>query len=183
MKLKLLLCLAVLASLPAVPAGAAVNRGGEYFTRANIWYERPDKIPSTNYHVGAILPIGKRVRMIDITRKSFSFQDELGITYTVVYVAKHNGPNMAAYLDFYFSESNILQSEQYLSLSEMEKSNIKAGTLAEGMSKAAVLMAYGIPPSHRTPSTGLNSWIYWINRFINQTVLFDSDGNVTTITR
>jgi len=43
-----------------------------------------------------------------------------------------------------------------------EKENIKKGTIAEGMSKEAVLMAYGYPPSHRTAALASDEWAYWI---------------------
>ena len=56
-----------------------------------------------------------------------------------------------------------------------EKENIKAGVIKEGMSKAAVLMAYGYPPGTKTPSLKSDFWIYMENRFITRSVKFKDD--------
>ncbi len=64
-------------------------------------------------------------------------------------------------------------------LSEKEIDAVKAGKLVVGMSKAAVIMARGYPPEHRTPSTEVNNWLYWENRFRKKAVNFDSEGRTT----
>jgi hypothetical protein len=66
----------------------------------------------------------------------------------------------------------------YQRFSEKEKRNIKLGEIEVGMSKDAVLMAYGYPPAHRTPSLESDQWVYWLNRFVNRPVVF-RDGRVS----
>ena len=39
------------------------------------------------------------------------------------------------------------------------------------MSDEIILMAYGYPPAHRTPSLEADEWVYWLNRFVNQPVV------------
>jgi len=162
---------------------AKVRSGNTYYTRANIWYENPSKIRSTNYHVGTILPVGSKVDILIINNPWIRFRDEQGITYTIYYKSKFSGRNIREYLDFYFSEKNILETQKYKNFSQEEKENIAWGTVVEGMSKAAVLMAYGIPPKHRTPSTDLKSWTYWINRVKTTVVRFDANDTVAVITQ
>jgi len=163
-------------------ARAEVVTGVFYYTKANIWYENPEMIYSTNYHVGAILPIGSRVQVIKAGKDFVQFRDEKGITYKILYVARHSTGTMDSFLSSTFSDENILESKEYKKLSAMEKENISKGTIAEGMSKPAVLMAYGYPPSHRTRSTDLNIWTYWENRIMTKLVTFSPEGLVTAIT-
>ena len=164
-------------------ARAEVVSGGTYYTRANIWYDVPEKIYSTNYHVGAILPIGSLVKVAKVGKDYIQLSDEKGITYKIFYIAKHSTGTIDTFLESSFSAENILAGEAYKKLSDMEKENIVKGTIAEGMSKPAVLMAYGYPPSHRTQSTDLNAWTYWQNRFKTIAVNFSPDGLVTSITQ
>jgi hypothetical protein len=171
-----------IATLFMAVAPAGVNNGESYYTRANIWYELPEKIYSTNYHVGAILPIGSRVQIIKAGRDSVQFCDEKGVAYVIHYIAKHSTGTMDSFLSSTFSSENILESEEYKQLSDTEKENISKGIVAAGMSKPAVLMAYGYPPSHRTQSTTLNTWVYWQNRFKTIAVNFGADGKATSVT-
>src|SRR5512145_313903 len=63
-------------------------------------------------------------------------------------------------------------------LSDADKKGIKEGRLVTGMSKTGVMMLYGYPATHRTPSLDSNRWIYWTNRFTTFEVNFDDKGLV-----
>ncbi len=172
------------AALFVTVAQAEVVSGKSYYTRVNIWYQVPERIFSTNYHVGSILPAGSLIKAVKVGKDYILFSDEKGITYKITYMAQHSTGTMASFLAATFSEENILAGEEYKKLSEMEKGNISKGIIAEGMSKPAVLMAYGYPPSHRTQSTDMNAWTYWENRFVTKLVTFSPDsGLVTQISR
>jgi hypothetical protein len=121
--------------------------------------------------------------VVKVGKDYVQFSDEKGIVYKIIYMAKHSTGTMTSFLESTFSAENILAGETYKKLSDMEKENISKGIIAEGMSKAAVLMAYGYPPSHRTQSTELNTWTYWENRFKTTLVTFSPDGLVTQITK
>jgi len=60
--------------------------------------------------------------------------------------------------------------------SDAEKWAIRKGVLVSGMSKEAVVVSYGYPPSHRTPSLSADTWNYWASRMGRFLVTFDSSG-------
>ncbi len=177
---KSMVLILMLATLFTTVSSAAVMAGSSYYTKVNIWYETPERIPSTNYHVGSILPVGTKVDLLKVSDGKVVFRDSNGTTYTIEYLAKFTGP-VAGYLDKFFSAENVLKSEAYKKMSDKDKENIAAGNIIEGMSKEAVLMAYGNPPTHRTPSTSNNRWTYWVNRFKTMVVVFGADDMVSMI--
>jgi hypothetical protein len=98
---------------------------------------------------------------------------------------KHSkgGTVIQDYFKQYFSEENPLgEGGPFQNISADEQTNIKKGKIAVGMSKAAVLMAYGYPPGHKTPSLEGDEWIYWKDRFVNEPVYF-KDNKVSQIGR
>jgi len=60
-------------------------------------------------------------------------------------------------------------------MNESDIDAIKRGRVVNGMSKKAVLVAYGYPPEHRTSSLESNTWIYWRNQFGTFRVCFDEN--------
>jgi len=153
-------------------------KGKTFYTMANILYEHPAKIFSTNYHRGTLLPVGTKVTIKRVNRKKIQFiSDKSGEAFTIIFLRKHmNRITEWNYFDQYFSEKNPMrEGGPFQKFSEDEKRNIKIGNIAEGMSKEAVLMAYGYPPSHRTTSLESNVWIYWTSRIRNQTVFFENN--------
>jgi len=168
--------------------------GKTFYTTANIWYERQSRIESTNYHKGAILPIGTRVKIIEvfdgtttpsdppIFNRFVRFDDESGQSYKLLFMPRHAKEDMTVWDIFrqYFSENNPMgEGGAFKALTAEEQKSVMAGEITVGMSKTAVIMAYGYPPGHRTPSLKLDKWVYWENRFKTRTVAF-SDDKVTT---
>lgn len=166
----LALLLAASFSLPAFAAS------GKYYTKVNIWYEKPDEILTTNYHKGVMIPLGTEVEVIKSSKKKIEFQSG-GTVYKIELVKKFADLNEQQLFDRYFSKDNVLKSGEYSSLSSQEKAAVKAGTIEVGMSKPAVLLAYGYPPTHRTPTTEQDTWTYWKSRLGNFLVQF-KDGKV-----
>lgn len=169
--------LTVLSYIPSAHAGKIVE-GKPFYTTANIWYEHPDKIFSTNYHRGAIIPVGTKVIIKEIGDKEIQFVHENGQTFKIIFLEKHSKPGMTIwdYFEQYFSEENPLrEGGPFQQFSKDEQRNIKIGRIEVNMSRAAVLMAYGYPPSHRTPSLKSDIWIYWMSRFVETTVYFKDD--------
>lgn len=164
------------AGLLAFSAAGSAEEGGKYYTKVNIWYEKPQKIFSTNYHKGTLLPVGSEVEIIKRSRKKIQFREKSsGTEFRIVLVKDFTKLNETEFFDRYLSKENVLNGSAYAAFSALDKENIKTGTLSEGMSKAAVLIAYGYPPTHRTPSTDENVWIYWKHRFGNFRVQFKDD--------
>jgi hypothetical protein len=141
--------------------------GKIYYTSVNIWYEKPDKIPSTNYHKGTKLPIGTKVKIISVGNRKIHFVPvDTTVPFTIVQQRKHTRIKLKELFDRYFSKKDILEQEGYFhNLSENEKECVNNGTISPGMSKVAVIMAYGYPPSHKTPLLSSDLWHYWHSRF------------------
>lgn len=159
----------------------ATMEGASLYTQVNIWYERPMKILATNYHVGAILPIGSPVNIESVDDDEIIFIDKTGGKYRIIIKRKHTniqGPQLVKKL---FSKKNVMsKGGAFYKLSKLEQKNVKAGTVAKGMSKKAVLMAYGYPPSIRTHSTEQDNWTYWKNRWVTRIFSFEN-GKISNI--
>jgi hypothetical protein len=158
---------------------APAEETGKFYTKSNIWYEKSEKILSTNYHKGAMIPIGTKVEVLKSNRKKIEFRDSAsGTVFKIKLVKKYTDLNPDEFFNRYFSKDNLLNSGEFNSLSPMEKEAVKAGRIEKDMSKAAVLLAYGYPPTHRTPSTDQDTWTYWVSRLGNFLVQFEG-GKVT----
>lgn len=70
---------------------------------------------------------------------------------------------------------------KFSKFSKDEQEQIRLGTIKKGMSKDAVIMAYGYPPTIRTPTTDASSWTYWKNRWVTRIIRFGEDGKVSDI--
>ena len=152
------------------------------YTTVNLWFERPEQIYSTNYHRGTIIPAGTAVEILKRRGSEIQFRADSGTMYKLVHVKRHSNIDLEELFKRIFSTENVMAPNgKFSKLSEMEKRNVKAGKIAPGMSKDAVLMAYGYPPGHRTPSLSEGTWIYWRDRILNFSVHFGPDGRVTSL--
>lgn len=185
----------VCALLWVLAAEAAEDvKGKVFYTTANMWYERPDQIESTNYHKGTLLPVGTKVKITevrdgtrpvtggnldpDMWKLSIQFKDESGRPYEILYISRHakEGTSIWDFFRRYFSENNPLaEGGAFTSLTAEEQKRVKEGVIATGMSKKAVVMAYGYPPGNRTPSLEQDKWVYWISRFTTRAVYFNDN--------
>lgn len=151
--------------------------GKTYYTRTNIWYENPNDILSTNYHRGAILPIGTKVSIHSINNRRIQFTpDGSAQMFTIINDKKTNTISIDELFNRYFSVEAVQAGVgDYYQATEADRENIKTGTIALGMSKKAVLMAYGYPPTHRTPLLTSDIWYYWYARLHRVNVYFKDD--------
>ena len=148
-----------------------------YYTALNIWFEDATEIMTTNYHKGQMLPINTKVVITKYGNSGFSFTDEKGIKYSVIYVKKYSVLPVKEIFDRYFTGQEVSLDR----FTGEERKNIEAGAIAEGMSKEAVLASYGYPPAHQTLSLESDQWKYWKARTINFFVHFNKDGKVARI--
>jgi len=172
-------CCALVISASASAEGLV---GQTVYTQANIWFEKPTKIPSTNYHVGGMLTAGTKVTVDEVSEDEVSFTDAGGTKYRINVVIKHNnvpGPQLAERL--FAAQDPMAEGGKFSKFSKEEQEQIRSGSIAKGMSKDAVLMAYGYPPTIRTPSTNDANWTYWKNRWVTRIVRFDDSGKVAEI--
>jgi len=168
------------ASFAANGSALKEAEGKTYYTAVNIWYEDPKEIPSTNYHKGQLLPINTQVKIGTMRKNSFTFTDGDNVEYTIQIVRKHTPIPNEELFNRYFSRTKIDLGQFFGKFNKDELKNIEAGTIAVGMSKRAVIAAYGYPPSHMTPSLEKNPWKYWESRFSNFYVFF-KDGKVSRV--
>lgn len=173
------------AARPLCAAGVSNDPvGGTYYTAVNIWYEEtrentgPKNIPMTNYHRGTIIPVNTRVKIESYSSSKVRFATDDGSVFTLVYMPKHTNVSMAEMFNRYFSPTMTMLNQ----FTRDEQANIVTGKIVVGMSKKAVLIAYGYPPGHETPSLESDSWKYWENRVRNFFVYFSND-RVSSVTQ
>jgi hypothetical protein len=158
--------------------------GKTFYTAVNIWYEQPEKIYTTNYHRGAILPAGTKVTIKDIDSKEIVFDDQDKVRYKIIYLEQHSpGVSLRDHFDRYFTEMDPMRSGgPFEKFTKSERDAITTGVIVEGMRKEAVLMSYGYPPSIGTHSLESGAWKYWQNRFRSILVQF-KDNKISKIGR
>ncbi|HUJ18531.1 MAG TPA: hypothetical protein VL197_11130 [Nitrospirota bacterium] len=178
----------------ALTAQPAENVEGKiFYTTTNIWFDNQSNIESTNYLRGQFLPIGTKVKITEVRDGSkpvintldleqrqdcIRFHDSSGKSYKIVFISRHAAAGASVWDLFkqYFSQNDpTAEGGAFSSLTNEEQKMVRAGETAFGMSKAAVIMAYGYPPANKTPSLQLNKWIYWENFFKTRAIYFKDD--------
>lgn len=155
-----------------------------FYTRVNIFYEKARRIASTNFHKGKLLPAGSTVTIVFAEGREIEFRDSAGGTYILVLMKKHSmeGMSLRAYFDQHFSVEDPLRKDgPYGKFTDTERWNIKNGTIEKGMSRTAVLAAYGYPPSHETPSLEDDKWTYWVESLRKPVNVYFRDERVYRI--
>lgn len=177
------LCLFLAASVSGrrIPPTSLESRLGQtFYTRVNIWYENPRSIPTTNFHRGGRIPAGTPVKILAIQDPQITFLDEATGLMTLFHVRRHTRIAFEDLFDRMFSsEDPKAPGTPYASFTEAERQAIDQGTLAPGMRRDAVLMAYGYPPTHRTPDLTADRWTYWQDRRAIVQADFGPDGKLT----
>ncbi len=169
-------------TLMAAAAAAAAAKGEEepLYTAYNIWYERPDRIWSTGYEKGALLPAGTEVRILKRRGKELVFEgSESHTKLTLRWVRKHHpGVSWETFVNRFLTTKRFEDLTAGFTPEEIEA--IRLGEIRLGMSKQAVLVSRGFPPEIRTHGIQANVWIYWRDRFRNYKVEFEDDRVVQT---
>lgn len=150
--------------------------GQEYFLNVNVWYEplKEKKILSTNYHISKMLKAGEKFKIIDLAGKEIIFSDEKGVEYAIIHHKKYTPISLIELFDRYFSKTSVMAAGgAFTKFTQEEQKNIRDGKIVKGMSKEAVLMSYGYPPEHRTPTLESDNWIYWDTRWASRTAIFE----------
>jgi len=157
---------------------------------ANLWYDKPGPIELTNFHKGELIRVGTKVKILEVSNGSggspldpefkevfIRFDVGGGLSYKIAVKSKYkkSGTTVWDIFNQYFSEKDPMnQGGAFRSLTGQEQKSVLAGEITDGMSKAAVLMAFGYPPSHKTPSLDADNWIFWESRSKMKTVTFDN---------
>jgi hypothetical protein len=173
----------------AQPPKKEPTAGARLYTAYNIWKHDSDRhmdcinFKSAPTFIPAGTPVsGAKIRVFGQGAGSAveKIQFRISSTGETIKIGLrsrwHPGKSLEDYFDRIFTTQNFGQLTE--GLSEAEIAAIKEGTVVEGMSKRAVLIAYGYPPEHRTPSLDADAWTYWMNTLAQKVIRFDQDGKV-----
>ncbi len=182
----------LMASAPAIDEDKKVYKvkdEGPLYTAYNIWYElgKENALWCINYKRGEMIPAGTEVTDVKVVEaesgrflggedKAISFRTvENGKEFLVNFKpAFHPDLTIDDYLDKMFTSKNF--EELIAGMSQYEIDAIKEGKAKVRMSKDAILVSYGYPPEHRTPSLKKDVWLYWVTRFQTKDINFDENG-------
>ncbi len=162
-------------------------QGSKVYTAYNIWYEDPSDIPAVNYHKGKIIPFGTEIEFAGVTKAPLFFPNSGKIVFKTVQTGEefrieYDQTWMILPLEDYIRRAFTTKTvpEQTVGLSPAEVEKLKRGIVEEGMTRKEVLLAYGYPVPHRTPSILDDTWIYWNEKMDSVRVVFEKD-KVTAI--
>ncbi|OGR20004.1 MAG: hypothetical protein A2X81_00615 [Desulfobacterales bacterium GWB2_56_26] len=155
--------------LAAVEDDSIPVAGKEYYARHTFMYEKGVH-SATNYWRGILVPINTGVYLISIDDRSMLLRLSSGETVRVENVPEYTRTDISTIARRMLSRTPVPVER----LDKTMTAAIKNGVLRFGMTKDQVLMARGYPPAHETPSLDLDSWKYWSNRFVIQTIVFEN---------
>jgi len=152
----------------------------QVFTLTNLHPDdRHSRLSAVNYQQDGLIPICSVVEILSLSDDRMKFRvDETWTEYVYVYHRAAREP-FERHLARYFGPS--CPQDQLDALSEEELRHVKAGDVAPGMSRLAVVLAIGYPPLRSTPSLEAPQWRYWRSRFRTMLVVFGVDERVLEI--
>ncbi len=158
---------------------AASAFGQKTYTAYNLWYEKPELMYCINYQKGTFVQAGTEIENVVVkgNRISFTIIDN-HVNCIIIFNPKYHGSDVTAETLKDRLATTKSFSQLTSGLKPFETEAIRQGLVVQGMSKKAVLISFGYPPEHKTPSQDASQWIYWKDRFRMLYVNFDSDGKV-----
>ncbi|MDX1335446.1 MAG: hypothetical protein R3312_06650 [Gammaproteobacteria bacterium] len=106
------------------------------------------------------------------------FETKDGTSYEILFKSGwHPGKTLDDYKNYLATSKNFDQLTEGLTATEKEA--IKKGAVVVGMSKEGVLISYGPPAEHRTPSWDSNEWLYWTGKTSTKKICFDASEKAT----
>jgi hypothetical protein len=144
------------------------------YTCCNIHYEKND-VSDANYTVGSTLPFGSQATVEKVTSDTLTFRAG-GTELTL----GHSYGREQESSQQYFTKILVTADPRatFASWPKDVQSAISESRVEVGMTKPQVIMSLGYPPTHRTASTDLNTWVYWYNRWVTYEVIFGDNGKV-----
>jgi hypothetical protein len=152
---------------------------GPRYTAYNIWIHR-GVLACINYKLGnRIIAAGTPVKGVKIVNKDGAqlivfriaeSNQKISVSFTPRW---HPDQTVKSFVKKMFTKKRFEQRTRKLTSTEIK--SIKKGIVTEGMSKKAVLISYGPPPEHRTPSLAKDRWIYWLDKHRMKTICFDEN--------
>ena len=151
-------------------------KGKVYYLRHSLYIHKKIHF-TTNYHASELIPINSEIRLLDINNRQLRI-DIKGVSRAYIYNdIMYSNQTIGAIFQRTLSETPISLD----GLTPLERENVETGKIAPGMTKRAVIMAYGYPPYFKTESIQENEWIYWITRSTKIRVKFTDNGILESI--
>jgi hypothetical protein len=161
-------------------AGQDLVTAPKVYTLVNL---HPDPVRrrmyAVNYQLPGLIPRCTEVDLTAATSKKITFINKANNQEYIYINHRAAAEPFETHLLHFFGTN--CDKNAVKRLSEVDQKGIKSGQALVGMSKQGVIYARGIPPKHVTPSTDMDTWTYWLNRFNRQKVVFDSAGKVSQI--
>jgi hypothetical protein len=138
-----------------------------------------NKLFSVNFQQPGLIPLCTEVEIVKVKNRKIIFKvKDTGMEYKYLN-HKTAGEDLRTNAARYFGKECV--KDKVTKLSEKDQLGISQGKALVGMSKQGVIYAIGYPPLGATPSTDVNNWKYWFNRFNTFAVTFNADGIVTQV--
>ncbi|NTX17135.1 hypothetical protein HUA76_40810 [Myxococcus sp. CA056] len=169
----------VLSTLLALGLLTTVSAQAEVlFSQANLLLNK-NQLSAVNYRgKGLSIPVGTKVEVLKRSDDEVRCKVlDSGAEFKFV-SHKSLGKSAVALFPGFFAATD--PAARIAALTPEEQKQVKAGELAKGMSRDAVLLTVGPPPPHRTLSLESTKWTYWSSKFSTFDVVFDSAGKVVS---
>ena len=164
----------------------AFDKNQEMYTQRNMFISKIGRygqkyIETTNYGNGIVIPVNTKIKFKDVNAKQMSFTYE-GSLVMLQNIPKYSNTSIEQMVKRYFAPKKVNLSK----FTKAEREAINSGGILEsriavGLSKEAVLVSRGYPPSHATSSVKANTWKFWEHKF-NTTLVHFKDNKVVKIT-
>jgi hypothetical protein len=152
--------------------GQQLRAGSSAVTLVNL-HSTNKTLDAVNRQGNELIPVCSNVQIVALSGKRLVFtvagvRDRYSYTFH-----KAAGEPFAQHLARYFGSR--CPEDQIARMNPLDQAGIKDGKPYIGMTKAAITIAMGYPPRHKTPSLQANTWRYWLGRR-SASVTFDRNG-------
>ncbi|GMU04118.1 hypothetical protein [Corallococcus caeni] len=139
-----------------------------------------NQLSAVNYRgKGVAIPVGAKVAVIERDNDEIRCKVmDSGAEFRFVTHRSLGKPINVLFAGFFAPED---PAARIAALSPEDQKQVRAGELARGMSREAVLLTAGPPPPHRTPSLQGTRWTYWSSKLSTFEVVFGADGKVVSV--
>lgn len=160
-------------------SGNSLVGASDVYTLVNLHPDESNsRLYTVNYQMPGLIPVCSKVRITDTGRKAVVFEVvETGREYQYLLHRSLPEPFSDHISDVFGSDC---PRDKIAGMSKIDQEGIRDGVAKVGMSKEAVAIAMGPPPSHATPSLESDEWMYWQNRFNRLRVEFEN-GKVSAV--
>lgn len=163
----------------------------QLYTAHNLYADH-GKVRAINFRVGNMIPAGTpvSVKFVEGFENPITGTGEMlrGIKITTLPDRKsyslefneryHPGKTIYDYANLMFCRKTF--EEMTAGKTPDVIAAIHRSAVIEGMTKDEVIISYGYPAEHVTPSLHGNTWTYWKNRFKKKKICFDEKERATS---